>query len=169
MIQYIDLIIIPLLLTFSVAYLMTPYAIKWAYKLGIVDDPQKHKHEKVIHTYPVPRGGSLSIMIAVLAGILFLLPFDKHTIGIALGAIAVVALGVLDDKYNINPYVRLAIQFLIALIPVAAGIGIAFLTNPTGGIIDFSSYQYQFMFLGEIRSIWIVSDLFAVLWTSRSS
>src|SRR4029079_6820046 len=44
-----------------------------------------------------------------------------------------------------------------------AGIGIAFLSNPFGGIIDLSHPQLIFNLMGE-HTIWILSDLFALFW-----
>lgn len=146
------------------SYISTPFVIKLAYKMGIVDDPQKNRHEKVIHTYPVPRGGSLAIFLGLIGGILLFLPIDKYIVGVIFGATLLVILGLLDDKYNLNPYLRLGILFVAALIPIASGIGIAFITNPVGGIIDLSQPQISINLLGETRSIWVLSDLFALFW-----
>ncbi|MCK4824166.1 undecaprenyl/decaprenyl-phosphate alpha-N-acetylglucosaminyl 1-phosphate transferase, partial [bacterium] len=80
------------------------------------------------------------------------------------GATAITIMGVLDDKYNLNPYLRLIIQFLAAGVPIAAGIGIAFISSPAGGIINLSQPQITFNLFGETRSIWLLSDLFALFW-----
>jgi UDP-GlcNAc:undecaprenyl-phosphate GlcNAc-1-phosphate transferase len=144
--------------------LATPLVIKFAWKLGIIDDPTKNKHIKVIHTYPVPRAGGLALFFAILVASLIFLPIDKHLKGILGGAAVLALMGILDDKYNLNPYIRLAGGFLAAGIPIAAGIGIAFLSNPQGGIIDLSQPQINFYFLGEQRSIWVLSDAFALIW-----
>jgi len=138
--------------------------IHLADKLGIIDDPKSHSHPKVIHTYPTPRGGGLSIFAGILFSSLFFLPLDKHLAGILLGAFILVVLGVMDDKYDLDPYKRLLIQFLVATIPIASGIGISFLTNPFDGILDLSYPRLSFEFLGQQRSIWLLSDLFALFW-----
>jgi len=52
---------------------------------------------------------------------------------------------------------------LTALIVVASGIGIAYISNPLGGIIDLSQPQLHFSLLGN-HSIWILADLLAVFW-----
>ncbi|HJX45602.1 MAG TPA: MraY family glycosyltransferase [Patescibacteria group bacterium] len=151
-------------ISFFVSYLITPQVIKLAYKIGIIDDPKKKKHPKVIHTYPVPRGGGLAIFLAVFISAILFLPLDKHLLGILIGALILVGLGIFDDKYDLNPYVRLVIQFIAASIPVFAGIGIAFINNPLGsGIINLSHPQIAFEFFGK-HSIWLISDLFAVFW-----
>jgi UDP-GlcNAc:undecaprenyl-phosphate/decaprenyl-phosphate GlcNAc-1-phosphate transferase len=158
------LVIPPLLVAGSIAFALTPLVIKLAWKIGIIDDPAKNKHPKVIHTYPIPRGGGLAIFIGFLIATLIFLPFDKHLKGIVLGALIVVAVGIADDKFNLNPYLRFFIQFFAACIPIVSGIGIAFVTNPLGGIIDLTSWQFNINLLGEQRSIWVLADVFALLW-----
>ena len=142
-----NLAILPGLVALMVSFLATPLVIKLAWKLGIIDDPAKNKQIKVIHTYPVPRGGGLALFVAILVASAVFLPIDKHLKGILGGAAVLTLMGILDDKYNLNPYLRLAGGFLAAAIPIAAGIGIAFLSNPQGGIIDLSQPQINFYFL----------------------
>lgn len=159
-----NLFLLPWLVAAVVAFLTTPIVIKLADKLGIIDDPGKNKHPKVIHTYPVPRGGGIPIFIALLIGSLIFLPVDKHAVGILVGAAILVIMGTLDDKFNLNPYLRLALGFLAAAAPIAAGIGISFISNPLGGIINLNQPQISFTLLGATHSIWIISDIFALLW-----
>jgi UDP-GlcNAc:undecaprenyl-phosphate/decaprenyl-phosphate GlcNAc-1-phosphate transferase len=154
----------PLGVSFLIAYFSTPLVIKLANKIGIIDDPQKHLHPKVIHTYPTPRGGGLAVFLGILITSLLFLPVDKHLLAILMGCFLITLLGLLDDKYNINPYVRIIGQCAIAGIPILAGIGTSYLTNPLGGIIDLSHPQITFFLLGEMRSIWILSDLFTIFW-----
>ena len=158
------LTIFPFLLASLIAFFSTPLVIKLAHKIGIIDDPKVHKHPKVIHSYPVPRGGGLAIFAAVLIASFVFLPLDKHLIGILIGAFFITALGILDDKFNLNPYLRLVAQFVIAGIPIMAGIGIAFLNMPFNGILGLSHPRIVFDLLGQTRSIWLISDVFAVFW-----
>lgn len=159
-----NLLIWPLLLAALVAFLATPLVIKIAWKIGIVDDPKKNKHVKVIHDYPVPRGGGLAIYAAILVATIYFLPIDKHVLGILIGATVILLMGILDDKYNLNPYLRIAIGLFAALIPIASGIGIAFVSNPFGGVIDLSHPQIYFHLFGEMKSIWIIADILALVW-----
>ncbi|HTK03944.1 MAG TPA: MraY family glycosyltransferase [Alphaproteobacteria bacterium] len=158
-----SLFLFPLVVAGIISCVTTPLIIKFAKKLGIIDDPASNKHIKVIHTYPIPRGGGIPIFIALVITSLFFLPIDKHLLGILLGALILVVVGFLDDKYNLNPYLRLGLGFLAALMPIAAGIGIAFINNPLGGVIDLSQPQIIFDFFGK-HSIWIISDIFALFW-----
>lgn len=159
-----DLALLPAIAAFFIAYLSTPLVIDFAKKFDLIDDPKRNRHPKKIHTYPVPRAGGLAIFIAVVVSTLIFLPFDKHLIGILVGASVITIMGILDDKYDLSPYLRLAIQFIAAGIPIIAGIGIAFVSSPLGGIIDLSQPQIVFDLLGETRSIWVLSDIFALIW-----
>jgi len=154
----------PFALSFAFVFLLTPLVIILAKKIGIIDDPKNKTHPKIIHTYPVPRGGGLSIFAGIALTSLIFLPIDKHLIGIILGLTVLVVLGLIDDRYNINPYKRLAVQFLAAAIPIATGIGIAFMNNPFGGIIDLTQPRFYFQLFGQQKSIWILSDIFALFW-----
>jgi len=155
----------PLGLAFVISLLVTWVTIKLAYRLKIVDDPAKHVHVKVVHTYPVPRGGGVPIFVALLFGLLSFLEVDQHVLGVLLGALVAVVVGLVDDRYDISPWWRLGTNVLSALIVVAVGIGIAYVSNPLGdGVIDLSFWQWNFFALGEWRSIWVLSDLFALIW-----
>jgi UDP-GlcNAc:undecaprenyl-phosphate GlcNAc-1-phosphate transferase len=157
-----NLFLLPWIVAAVVSFLTTPLVIKFAKKLGIIDYPKKHP--KVIHTTPTPRGGGIPIFAALVIGSLIFLPIDRHLVGILAGALILVVMGFLDDKHDLNPYLRLTLGFVAAAAPIAAGIGIAFISNPLGGIIDLSQPQLNFTLFGVSHSIWILSDLFAIFW-----
>lgn len=136
MTNILNLAILPLVVSAVISFLVTPYVIKFAWKFGLIDDPNKNKHPKVLHTKPTPRGGGLAIFISIVISSLLFLPIDKHLLAIIGGAIIILIMGLLDDKFNLNPYLRLVLQFISATIPVLSGIGITFITNPGGGIIN---------------------------------
>ena len=157
--------ILPFLISFLVSLLSTPIVIKIYRRFGWFDDPKKHKHDKVVHDYPVPRGGGIPIYLSLLTSIFFL-PLDQHLRGILAGALLALIIGVLDDVYEekFHPALRLLSNFVVAGLVVAAGIGIAYINNPLGGIIHLDQPQLCFYFLGEQRCIWLLADLFAVFW-----
>src|SRR4030042_6037571 len=115
----------PFLTALAIAFLATPIAIKLGWKMGLVSQPSK-KRIKDTHTYPVPRGGGLPIVLALILTALFFLPLDKHLTGILLGALLATIVGLVDDCFDINPYLRLLTCFLAAGVVVAAGLSIAF-------------------------------------------
>ena len=156
--------LLPLFSSLLISLITTPMVIKLATKFGWVEDPKKKKHPKVIHQYPVPRVGGIPIIIALLFSALIFLPLDKHLLGILGGAILACFVGVIDDRYDLNPYLRIFTGLLCAGIVITAGIGIAFITNPFNGLIHLDQPRIYFEFLGKIRSIWVLSDLFALIW-----
>lgn len=141
--------IFPFLVSALVSFLITSIVIKYARGLKIIDDPKSHKHPKVIHTAPTPRGGGIPIFIALFATSLIFLPPDRHLTGILGGALILALMGFLDDRLNLNPYLRLGLGIVSATVPVLTGIGVTFLTNPVGGIINLSP---------------LIADIFAVFW-----
>ncbi len=156
--------IYPLILSLLISYYITPLVIRLAYKYNLIDNPKFHKHPKVIHTYPVPRGGGIAIFISVFVTSLMFLPLDKHLFGILSGAMLITIMGTLDDKFDLSPYLRLFVQCVAALLPIISGIGIAFISSPFNGLIDLSHPQISINLFGETRNIWLLADLFAFLW-----
>lgn len=155
----------PLLISTLISFITTPIVILLFKKWKIVDDPKRHKHAKVVHQYPVPRGGGLPIFFGLLSS-LFFLPFDKHLRGILLGALVALIVGIIDDKFEekVHPLIRLASNFFAAGLVVLAGIGIAFINNPLGGVIKLDSPQLCLFFLGSNHCLWILADIFAIFW-----
>lgn len=155
---------LPSLLAFIVSFSVTPLVIKLAPRLGILDDPKKRAHPATLHTKPIPRGGGIPVFLAVCITSLVLLPIDFRLAAVLLGGLVVVFIGFLDDRRDTSPYLRLVGQFTAAGVVVASGIGISFVTNPLGGIIDLSIPQISFFFAGEYHSIWLLSAGFGLVW-----
>jgi UDP-GlcNAc:undecaprenyl-phosphate/decaprenyl-phosphate GlcNAc-1-phosphate transferase len=157
-----NIITFPFLVALLVTAITTPICIYVFKKYGIVDDPGR-KHPAIIHKKPIPRGGGIPLFIGTLvAGILFL-PINQITGAIFIAASIALITGVLDDKYDISPYIRFGINILCALIIVASGISVNFITNPLGGILYLNTLGMPFNFLG-IQGIILLSDIVAVLW-----
>ncbi|MBI5151407.1 MAG: undecaprenyl/decaprenyl-phosphate alpha-N-acetylglucosaminyl 1-phosphate transferase [Candidatus Pacebacteria bacterium] len=158
-------VIVPFITSFVIAVCSAPLVIK-AYKhMGWIDDPKKNAHPKVVHKKAIPRGGGAVIFIAVLFASLFFLRFDKHVIGILLSAFCITLLGVFDDVKDLSPYLRLPLLFLAAAVVVGSGVGIAYLSNPFGsGVLWLNQPQLVFDFLGRTRHLWILADIFGLLW-----
>ena len=155
---------LPFFISLLLSLVITPLTVWLFTKMGFVIDPKKNPHPAHVHKIPVPKGGGLAIFLAVFVTMALLLKLDKHLIAIALAAGITVVAGLIDDVRGMNPYLRLAVNFLAVGIIVASGIGIAFISNPFGGIIDLSQPRIGFDLLGRHHEIWILADLFALLW-----
>lgn len=155
---------VPFLLSLILALLLTPLTIFIFKKMGWLVDPKKSPHPAHIHKTPVPKGGGLPMLLAIFITTGLLLKFDTHLWMIALAAMLTVGIGLWDDVKSISPYIRLGANILAAVIIVASGIGIAFVSSPWGGVIDLTWPKIVFEWLGERREIWILADLFAIMW-----
>lgn len=147
-----------------------PFIIRFAKKINLMDDPKTHKHPAIIHKKPVPRAGGLAIYVGIIVASLFFLPLDRFTITILLGGLAVVVTGILDDKYDLSPYIRFGANILTASVAVMAGVTVPFITNPLGGILHFADINFQLFFytfhLGDILAvIWIVWVMNMLNWS----
>lgn len=161
---FVYLFVVPLLFSFIVSVLVTPLIIKLYNNFGLLDDPRRKKHPKVVHSYPVPRGGGIPIIAALIISCFLFLPLTKPVLAIILAGIIIVVIGSLDDLFDLNPYFRLLTNLAAAGIVVGAGIGISYITNPMGGIIYLDSIKIPVEFLGRVRNIVVLADLFALVW-----
>lgn len=146
------------------AFVITPIVVKIYRHYNWVDDPKSDTHAKKTHSKPVPRGGGIVIFFGVLVASLIFLQFDLHLIAIFAGALLLTVVGTLDDIFDIHPMIRIVTGLIAALIVIGSGIGIAFISNPFGpGVIHLNQPQIIFTLLGEERSLWILADIFALI------
>lgn len=142
--------VLALVITYAIAYEM-----QWiARRLGAVTPPGG-RH---IHRHPIPRMGGLAIFGGVMLALLVTLPIDQPValvrepryvvlavpyravarplVGLLLGAVAITALGALDDVRALPGRVKFPLIYAAASVPVFFGMTTPFLTNPlTGGSV----------------------------------
>lgn len=156
--------VFPFLLALAISLIVTPLTVVIFTKMGWLIDPKKTPHPAHIHKQPVPKGGGIPIFIAVLITVLLFLKIDKHLIAIGIAALITIIVGLIDDVRGVNPYLRLGINILAAVIVVASGIGIAYVSNPLGGVIDLTWPRISFMLFNNRHEILLLADIFAILW-----
>lgn len=156
--------LVPLFTSFVISLIIGKVVIKLYLSKKWLDDPKTESHVKKTHSRAVPRGGGIQIFISFFLSSLIFLSIDKYLVAIILSSLVLTVIGVLDDLYNIHPYWRLATGLLAGLIVVGSGIGIAYVSNPFGeGVIQLSSVQIPIIIFNKTRNIWIISDLFALI------
>ncbi len=134
-------LLIPFIVSCIAVLALTPLTISFAQKFGLIDDPKKHKHPAIIHKKTLPRAGGLPIYIGIVLGLIFFIPPNPTYIAVVTAGALVVVLGLLDDKYDLSPYLRFIGNIVCAGIVVFSGIHIPFITNPTGGILLFTHFS----------------------------
>lgn len=153
--------IIPLITAFLVTVVATPISLIFLKKYNIVDDPQKHKHPAILHTKPIPRGGGIPLFIGVLVASIIFLPLSKIIIALFFASFISLIVGILDDKYDLSPYLRFGVNIITAIFVVSMGADIPFITNPLGGILYLNNFQIPFW---QGTTVTFLSDLIAVIW-----
>ena len=154
------IIIFPFVVAFLATIIATPLSLILIRKMGILDDPKIHKHPAIIHTKPIPRGGGLPLFLGILiAGAIFLWPPNEITIAVFFAGFIALVVGLLDDKFDISPYIRFATNILSALIVVSAGITVSFITNPFGGILFLNQIEFLPQLISIVWIVWVMNML----------
>lgn len=155
-------IILGFLTAFFISILSTPLTIKFAKKFKLLDDPKKRPHPAHIQDRVVPRAGGLPIFLGIVLAMLGFAGISFINIEIIIALTLLLVVGLLDDVLTeFKPGFRLGLQVLAAVIAVASGIGIDFITNPLGGILYLNSYTFTLFPGFEIN---LIADIFAVIW-----
>lgn len=149
------------ILSFVITIFATPLTILFAKRFNFLDDPTKRIHPASLHTKPIPRAGGLPMFIAIAIASLILLTHNLELFSILIAGLIVVLTGLLDDKYDISPYTRFLINIFCAGLVVFSGVSIPFVTNPLGGILNFSIFNYHM--LGFDLAVFI-PQLLAIIW-----
>jgi len=145
--------------SFLITLVVTPFSLILIKKWGLFDDPKTHRHPAILHNKPIPRGGGLPLFLGTFFAGLFFLPHTQIFFWIFIAAALALIVGLLDDKFDISPYIRFSANIVCAILVVKSGISVPFITNPTGGILRLDSL---FIHLGSFT--FYFSDLIAVIW-----
>lgn len=135
-------IAVAFLAAFFITLAATPPTARLAQRLGALDLPDERK----IHSRPTPRWGGIAIYLGVVTASLLSILFLSHSLGqvspslgrmlwTLLGAgTAILALGIIDDRWVLSAKLKLVVQILISLALVAGGVRIEFLNSPLKGL-----------------------------------
>lgn len=156
-------IIIIFIISSIISYLFSPLAIKFAYLLKLVDDPENRPHPAHTHKGIIPRAGGIPVFFGIFIPLLIIFPLKHQITAIFIGALILILIGLWDDKKNRSPYIRFIANSIVALIVISLNIRIPYITNPFGGIIQLDSWQVSLSFLGN-HQIFYLSDLITFIW-----
>lgn len=133
-------IAIAFLLAFITAFVITPYTIRLAKKVGAVDYP----NDRRINKKPMPRLGGLAVIAGFMVSAIYLIitmsiekkvnfaedGLNRKLIGCLLGTIILGITCYIDDVKDIKPLVKLAGQVIAAVVVVSSGVLIDNFTIP---------------------------------------
>jgi UDP-GlcNAc:undecaprenyl-phosphate/decaprenyl-phosphate GlcNAc-1-phosphate transferase len=139
----------------AIAWLLVPYVERLAFRVGAIDYPVARS----LHDKPMPRLSGLAILVAVEAAGWIWLPGDTQSRWILIGAVAIAAVGVLDDIYDLPALPKLLGQIAAALIPVLAGVRVENLTLPFIGGFELHGWSYPLTVLGIVAVVNVINFL----------
>ena len=125
-------IAIAFLLAFITAFVITPYTIRLARKVGAVDIPNDRRVNKTA----MPRLGGLAVIAGFVMSAIYLVitmkvenkidfisdGLDKKILGVFLGGTILTIICFIDDVKGIKPLVKLAGQLLSAIVVASCGV-----------------------------------------------
>jgi UDP-GlcNAc:undecaprenyl-phosphate GlcNAc-1-phosphate transferase len=138
----------PYLLVFLVSagtvLIVTPVVRRLAARLGAIDRPSDRK----VHPKPTPTLGGIGIFVGVMVamGVAYFIPDFRRIYrqsfelqGVALGALVITAVGLVDDVRALSAPAKAAGQILAAGLLILNGVEILFFWFPSQGVISLGS------------------------------
>jgi UDP-N-acetylmuramyl pentapeptide phosphotransferase/UDP-N-acetylglucosamine-1-phosphate transferase len=128
---------------FLVAYVLTPLVMRLARCVGMLDRPD----ERRIHKGIIPRGGGLAVFAGfhLACAAIYFLPWFPFDISLTLdwwlkffpASLFLIIVGVADDRWGMQPRIKLGCQILAALALYASGIHLgALFQQPLPWFVD---------------------------------
>ena len=147
----------------AVTALLTPLTMRFARAVGAVDEPR----ERGLSERSVPLLGGLAIFAGTLVAALIWLPASEpssgtgggvlHWYGVFLAAGVITIVGALDDRFDLNPILKLAGQIVAALIVVHYGVVVKDVAVPFVGLLQFPNEGGVITVIGLVALMNIVN------------
>ncbi len=138
----------PLLVAFAACVLLVPVSIWLSFRLGWIAQPGgRHAHQR-----PTPLLGGLAMWVGFALACVVFVPLGVQTVGVVLvSGLAMVVLA-LDDRWPMQPLVKLAVQIGLAVLAVSVfGIEIRFFSLPGAHIVQLG------LLIAPVSVFWLVS------------
>ena len=119
------------LIAAAIVYLLTPLMGRLARRTGAVDNPTDDRR---MHVAATPLLGGLGMYLGWMIPVMLLVEVDRPVWGIIGGATIVVAVGLFDDLYELEPIVKFMGQLLAIGVAIYFDIHIEHMSIPFTGI-----------------------------------
>lgn len=136
-----------ILIALILSWAVTPQVKKLACRVGAMDLPGGRK----IHQHPTARFGGLAIYAGFMGGLIMVQPsLSLPLSGLLLGGGLVLVLGIIDDRWGLNPWIKLLGQVAAASVLVLFNVRVEFLSNPFDGLLVLGEWAIP------VTILWIV-------------
>ena len=129
--------------------ILVPLVKRLATFCGALDKPNARK----VHQVPIPLWGGLGIFFGYLLSLLSVITLSvsfrtaltevtaSQLIGMTIGGVAIVIVGMIDDRFGMPAKVKLALQLIIGMVMIYYGIKIDYISIPFYGVVFLSTWQ----------------------------
>lgn len=158
-------------LTAFLSYALAFVSARWAIRAGAIDKPTGGRK---IHTRSTPLWGGLGITLALFAGVLLAWLTGSLTsisvqpmqiMGFLVGAVLILAVGLLDDRYDLPVWSRFVVYVFACVIVVMTGTGIVQVTRWAGvGGFSLVWKTMDIMLPGLLIHLSLPADLVTLAW-----
>lgn len=150
-------------ISFVITFLLVPLNRRLSLRLGIIDYPS----QRSVHQRAVPKSAGISLWLGILLSQLILAlfsiqEFNSFFIGLVLGGTLILILGLLDDIFDLTPWVKIIAEICIVLLIIPFGFKIELLTNPFNDAVslEWGSIPFTILwFLLIINAINLIDGL----------
>jgi len=168
--------VVSVILSFSLVLLIKSYSLKNKVGLQIPRD-------RDIHKTPTSRLGGVAVVTSFLIVMILIAAFapksasdlgfpyaifgisiDKRLLGIILATVLMSAVMFRDDIKGVAAYKKLATQIGVALLLILTGVGITYLNNPFGLVINLDTVRIPVSLGTSVFHIVLWADLFFIVW-----
>ncbi len=145
-------------IAFIVSFLLTPLSMELAKRMGAVAIPDERRK----HRGYIPQLGGLAIFIAFLStsfllNRLRLIAWSGGYNALIIGGGLIIVLGMLDDVFELPPFVKFLGQAVVASLTIALGLRVTVLSSP------FNDRLIHLGWVGSLATfLWIVGMVNAV-------
>ena len=157
------------------ALLLTPLVKTYALSHNIVDNPLIESDRRM-HTQPTALLGGLAVWLSITLLLVLLILINpsfivgsylkfKYIIGIIIASMVLMVGGYLDDRYHLRPSISIWFPIIAALVIIASGAGINFVTRPWGGVWRLDGWKIELLRIHGLPyyfNVW--ADLLAFCW-----
>jgi len=155
----------------ALALVLTPLAGRLGRRLGIVDRPGGRR----AHGGAVPRLGGVALFVAFVVAIGVAawrgaLTADYRAddftrlSGLLIGGLGAFLFGLIDDRFDLPPWLQFAFQFLLSLIAVASLLWFERFTLPYFGFVALEAYPWGAWVFVPLTVLWMMGMMNTVNW-----
>lgn len=132
--NYINYIVV-FIIAFISSLLLTLIAEKIVIRIGLIIHPR----ERDVHEESTPTLGGLAIFAAFMLSLFVIIYFFglriTHIKGIFIGSCIIILFGILDDLFEVKPWVKFIGQVIAVTVLIIFGVKIGMIRNPFDGMI----------------------------------